>query len=127
MWDYIAAEAAGINQDTFYYWLRRGDGLNGEPPESPYLEFSEAVRQARAEARGSAEIEVKRTAPAVYLTKGPGRDQPGRPGWTSGDGDGAASVTAIHVEVTYATGGSDQPNDRAEVTATVQRHLPPRL
>jgi hypothetical protein len=98
MWDYIAAEAAGINQDTFYEWLRRGDGLEGRPAESPFTEFSEAVRQARAEARGSAEIEVKREAPTVYLTKGPGRERPGRPGWTSvGDGQTAQTTTTVNV------------------------------
>jgi len=41
-----AARYAGISEDTFYEWLRRGK----EEPESAYSEFSEAVEKAKADA-----------------------------------------------------------------------------
>jgi hypothetical protein len=98
MWDYIAAEANGVNQDTFYEWIRRGEQTDDRPPEPRFAEFAEAIRQARAEARGTSEVEVKREDPIVYLTKGPGRERPGRPGWTSvGDGQTAQATTTVNV------------------------------
>jgi hypothetical protein len=133
MWDYIAAEASGIDYDTFYEWVRRGEGLDERPEEAIYAEFAKAVRQARAEARGSSEIEVKRTDPLAYLTKGPGRERPGRPGWTSsGDGSGNTTVTAIQVEVTYAKRDDARDANTANTAASVrvagvvQRRLPPQ-
>jgi transposase-like protein len=77
-YDWVAARAVGINQDTFYYWLQRG-----EAGESPYSEFSEAVGHARAEARRGAEAAVRKSDPLSWLMKGPGRERPGEPGWAS--------------------------------------------
>jgi hypothetical protein len=120
MWDYIAAEAAGIHQDTFYEWLRRGsEGFQGRPPEPPYSEFSVAVIQARAHARGTAEIAVRQESPSVYLTRGPGRDQPGRPGWTNNaDGSMAQAQTTV-VNVLMSTNWQDV---QARVLAALVKH-----
>jgi len=41
-----AARYAGISEDTFYEWLKRGK----EEPGSAYSEFSEAVEKAKADA-----------------------------------------------------------------------------
>jgi hypothetical protein len=40
------------------------------------------VRQAKAQARILAEIEVRVNDPRFWLTRGPGREQPGSPGWS---------------------------------------------
>jgi hypothetical protein len=125
--DWVAGEANGVGRYTFWEWIRRGEDEDLDRPQTPqYAQFAQAVRAARAEARLSAEVEVKRGEPLSWLMKGPGRHQPDAPRWTSGDGDGAATLTAIHVEVTYATRDDDPPANRAEVTTTVQRRLPPR-
>jgi hypothetical protein len=68
----------GINPDTFYYWLQRG-----EAGESPYSEFSDEVGRARAEARRGAEQQVRRKDPQFWLRCGPGKERPGEPGWTN--------------------------------------------
>lgn len=76
-YDWVAAEAAGISSSTFYRWMQEGERRSS----GKYRDFYEAVRQARAQARVAAEIEVRREQPARWLTKGPGRDRPGEPGW----------------------------------------------
>ena len=94
--DWVAAQAVGINQDTFYYWLQRGSA-----GEAPYSEFSEAVAQARAESRLAAEVEVRRDEPLAWLMKGPGRDRPGEPGWT----DRPSADALPHITVILANDG----------------------
>jgi len=76
--DWVASEAAGIGKSTFYRWLESGEKY----PKSRYREFWEDVCKARADARMSAEIKVKRDNPFNWLRYGPGRDRPGAPGWT---------------------------------------------
>ena len=77
-YDWIAAEANGIDRDTFRSWMRRGD----KEPVEPYLTFVTDVRTARAQARLSAEIEVRRDQPFNWLRFGPGRERDGEAGWT---------------------------------------------
>jgi hypothetical protein len=77
-YDWVAARAAGIHKDTFYFWLQRG-----EAGESPYSDFSDAIDHARAVARRGAEAAVKQDDPLSWLMKGPGRERPGEPGWAS--------------------------------------------
>jgi hypothetical protein len=102
-WDYVAAEANGIDRQTFWEWIRRGEGI--EQPDRPqtrcYAKFAKSVREARAQSRMRAEIKVSKTEPLKYLTYGPGRDRPGAPGWTNGlDGSGVAqSSTVVNVLV----------------------------
>jgi hypothetical protein len=97
-----------------------------------YAEFASQVRTARAEARLSAEVEVKRGEPLNWLMKGPGRHQPDAPGWTSGDGDGVAVVTAVQVNVVYARRDDVQEDNSANAPASVhvsgvgQRRLLPQ-
>ena len=74
---WVAAEAAGISQRTFYNWITRG-----ERGEQPYVLFEAAVRQAKAQARLSAELRVHRQGPLAWLRYGPGRSQRAHPGWT---------------------------------------------
>jgi hypothetical protein len=74
---WVAAEAAGISERTFYNWLTRG-----ERGEAPYAAFEAQVRQARAQARLAAELRVHAHCPPAWLRYGPGRARRGHPGWT---------------------------------------------
>jgi hypothetical protein len=76
--DWIAAEANGIDRETFKLWIRTGARKKREP----YLSFVHDVRAARAQARLAAEIEVRRDQPFSWLRFGPGRERDGEPGWT---------------------------------------------
>jgi hypothetical protein len=76
--DWIAAEANGITRETLRLWLRKGE----RDKRKPYVVFSADVRAARAQARLSAEIEVRRDQPFAWLRFGPGREREGEPGWT---------------------------------------------
>ena len=100
--DWVAAEANGVSRKTFYDWVRRGEGEDLGRPQTPfYAEFAIQVREARAEARYSAEIEVKRGEPLAWLMKGPGRDRPGEPGWT----DRPSQDALPHVTIILAGDG----------------------
>jgi len=76
--DWIAAEANGIDRQTFKLWMRKGMRTKREP----YLSFVNEVRTARAQARLSAEIEVRKEQPFSWLRFGPGRERDGEEGWT---------------------------------------------
>ena len=76
--DWIAAEANGIDRETFKLWMRTGTRRKREP----YLSFVRDVRAARAQARLSAEIEVRKDQPFNWLRFGPGREREGEAGWT---------------------------------------------
>ena len=76
--DWIAAEANGIDRATFKSWIRTGSRRKKEP----YLSFVRDVRAARAQARLSAEIEVRKDQPFSWLRFGPGREREGEAGWT---------------------------------------------
>jgi hypothetical protein len=94
-YDYVAAEAYGISQATFHEWIRRGEGRDrGRPRDPRYAAFAADVRQAHAQARLSAEIRVAKDTPQFWLRIGPGREAPGRPGWTEG-----TEATTIKIEV----------------------------
>jgi len=54
----------------------------GERETKRFREFREDVERAAAEARQAAEWEVRKTNPLAWLRYGPGRDRPGKPGWT---------------------------------------------
>jgi hypothetical protein len=77
-YDWVAAQANGIDPDTFRSWIRRGD----REREEPFHSFVTDVRTARAQARLSAEIEVRKDEPFNWLRFGPGRERPGEDGWT---------------------------------------------
>jgi len=76
--DWIAAEANGISRETFRVWMRKGE----RDKRKPYVVFAADVRAARAQARLSAEIEVRRDQPFNWLRFGPGRERDGEEGWT---------------------------------------------
>src|SRR5215216_2330531 len=74
---HMAAEAAGIPVSVFEEWLARA--ARPRCPK-PYRDFADAVRQAQAQARIMAEVDVFKADPKTWLKSGPGRDQPESPG-----------------------------------------------
>ncbi len=72
--DWIAAEANGIDRQTFKLWMRKGMRKKREP----YLSFVHDVRTARAQARLSAEIEVRKEQPFSWLRFGPAASVTGK-------------------------------------------------
>jgi hypothetical protein len=76
----VAAEAAGIPREVFRRWMAQGDR-----PRAGKLvrELVEAVRTAQAQARLSAETEVRSARPLDWLKCGPGKDASNSPGWTA--------------------------------------------
>lgn len=78
-YDWVAAQAVGIDPATFQRWMKDG-GL--ETAEAPIRQFYASVCEAKASARITAEVEVKRDNPQFWLRCGPGKTKPNQPGWT---------------------------------------------
>jgi hypothetical protein len=76
---HMAAEAAGVPAEVFHRWMAQGELQRAR---EPYRTFAKQVRQAVAQARILTEFEVREKDPRFWLLKGPGREQPGSPGWT---------------------------------------------
>ena len=80
---HVAVEAAGVDYSTFKEWVARGEGLDPRRATRPeFAAFAAEVRIAKAEARQAAEWEVRKVNPLAWLRYGPGRERPGREGWT---------------------------------------------
>src|SRR5438105_14825282 len=75
----VAAVAAGIPLKTFAFWMRCGKARR---PQPLYRDFVEAVQQAQAQARVTAEAQALKRAPLSWLRFGPGRETSHQPGWT---------------------------------------------
>jgi hypothetical protein len=80
-YDYAAAEACGISLHTFKEWMARGEGRDERSQDKKYATFATAIRHAKATARISAEVTVKKSDPKWWLAR-MYRDRPGEPGWT---------------------------------------------
>lgn len=94
-WDYVASEAAGIDDRTFRDWIARGEGRHPTRSQTPLLKaFAKAVREAKAQSRAAREIEIAKASPSFWLTHA-ARSQPGRDGWTDPVGDEIADVVDI--------------------------------
>jgi hypothetical protein len=61
-----------------------GTPASGRRLKEKHATFVDQVRQAKAQAQILAEIEVRVNAPRFWLTRGPGREPPGSPGWSKG-------------------------------------------
>lgn len=78
----VAARAAGISPRTFHDWMARGEGSHSSRSCTRKLRaFYQAVDQALAEARASAEIRVHQQHPAQWL-KYAARTRPDEEGWS---------------------------------------------
>jgi hypothetical protein len=80
--DYVAAEAAGIDDRTFRDWMARGLGRHPTRTRTRQLaRFAKAVLEAKARARVAREITVADRDPRFWLAHA-ARSKPGREGWT---------------------------------------------
>lgn len=95
--DYVAAEAAGIDERTFRDWIARGEGRHPTRRKTPQLaSLAAAVREARAKARASREIIVADRDPKFWLQHA-ARSKPGREGWSEPiDAVGEATATTVY-------------------------------
>ncbi|MFN7990026.1 MAG: hypothetical protein U0529_21315 [Thermoanaerobaculia bacterium] len=92
-YDWVAAQANGVDRNTFMAWMRRGE----RERTGKYLSFRKDVLTARAQARLSAEIEVRKDLPFNWLRFGPGREREDEPGWTeSREVKHSGSVDVLH-------------------------------
>lgn len=81
-YEWVAALASGISERTFFRWMQMGEKDDLKGRNSPYRRFWQEIRVAYAEARVRNEIKISQADPAKWLTIGPGKSKPGRPGWT---------------------------------------------
>ena len=77
---HVAAEAAGIPREVFDRWLQRGCGPHRR---KKYRLFYDAILQARAQARLSAESRAIQKDALAWLKCGPGKETTHSPGWTN--------------------------------------------
>jgi len=80
--DWVAAQAAGVSRHTFGEWVRRGEGTDSRSAAPIDAKSANQVRQAAATARVGREVKAADTIPLAWPRMGPGRSQPGEPGWT---------------------------------------------
>jgi transposase-like protein len=76
----VAAQAWGVSEALLERWLKRGRRKNAR---EPYRSFARNVDQALGQARLRAEMEAFKRDPRCWLKHGPGREMPGKPGWTA--------------------------------------------
>jgi hypothetical protein len=93
-WDYVACEAAGVPKGTFEEWMRRGRSDRAADRDTEYSRFSGLVERARALARVKAEMQVFKTRPDLWLTKGPGRERSRQAGLGNARGRGPCPTRA---------------------------------
>ena len=81
-YDYVAAEAVGVQARTFRDWIARGEGRHPTRKPTPALvAFATEVREAKARVRAAKEIAIATKNPEFWLTH-VARSKPGREGWT---------------------------------------------
>jgi hypothetical protein len=74
VYPWVAAEAAGVSRRQFRSWLKS--------KKPPLRQFARDVRKARGWARLQAEMTLYERDVRNWLKAGPGRESPGKPGWT---------------------------------------------
>jgi hypothetical protein len=75
---HIAAEAAGLPREVFARWMERGE--RADAPAN-YRAFARAIREAEAQGRLQAELNVRSKKPLDWLKAGPGKASADNPGW----------------------------------------------
>jgi hypothetical protein len=91
---HVAAEAAGLPREVFARWLERGE-RSGAPAN--YRAFARAIREAEAQARLQAELNVRSDKPLDWLKAGPGKASADNPGW-SNPGKSGGSTAADKID-----------------------------
>ncbi|HTU89594.1 MAG TPA: hypothetical protein VMF69_05800 [Gemmataceae bacterium] len=91
---HVAAEAAGLPREVFARWLERG-----ERPGAPanYRAFARAIREAEAQGRLQAELNVRSDKPLDWLKAGPGKASADNPGWGN-PGKAGGTTTADKID-----------------------------
>jgi hypothetical protein len=131
---HVAAEAAGVTKETFNLWCEMGRKRRAAPR---FKQFWQAVCKAQAEARLSAEIELKSSDPKTWLRSGPGKEMQGIPGWTTAvkpivqidnrsinvlaDPNIAALITLVMAAL------SEEPAAKRKVIDALNKRQPPQL
>jgi hypothetical protein len=77
---HVAAEAAGLPREVFARWLARGER---DDAPAKYRAFARAIREAEAQARLQAELNVRSKKPLDWLKAGPGKSSTDNPGWSN--------------------------------------------
>jgi hypothetical protein len=77
---HVASAANQVHAALFERWLRLGRRKHAA---EPYRGFVCEVDAAQAQARLRAEVAVQEKDPRTWLKHGPGRDLPGKPGWSA--------------------------------------------
>ncbi len=100
----VALETAGMLWADFRRWQaqeqRQGRGKQVHA-------FRVAMRQAAAQSRAKAELEVREKSPLLWLKHGPGRDLAGNPGWANPPKPGTGAKKGS------ASGGLESPRIQA--------------
>jgi hypothetical protein len=89
---HVAAEAAGLPREVFARWLARGERADAP---AKYRAFARAIREAEAQGRLQAELNVRNEKPLDWLKAGPGKTGADNPGWGNSSKAGAATVDKI--------------------------------
>ncbi len=76
----VAAQAWGVSRRLCRRWLNMG---RKKGAREPYRSFAANVDQAQGQARLKAEAELLRDDAKCWLQHGPGKEMPGKPGWSS--------------------------------------------
>lgn len=76
---HVAAAAVGVAPGVFSEWLANGRRRDGS---ADCRHLASEVMQAAAQARLRLEMAVYKNEPVVWLTRGPGREKRGVPGWS---------------------------------------------
>ena len=79
-YSHVAAEAFGMPGEDFERWMELGEGKR---KREPFASFAREVREAEAQARLRAETTAFQKEPKIWLQNGPGRERPGKPGWSA--------------------------------------------
>lgn len=76
--EFACAAILGVTANIYRKWIEQGKNANHGLYRRLYLD----VCRAKSIARCSAEVQVKKEKPELWLTKFGGRSEPGVPGWT---------------------------------------------
>jgi hypothetical protein len=89
---HVAAEAAGLPREVFARWLARGEGADAP---ANYRGFARAIREAEAQGRLQAELNVRKAKPLDWLKAGPGKARADNPGWGDSSKGGTSATDKI--------------------------------
>ncbi len=121
---WVAAVAEGVQKSVFYAWMDE-TVKKGEP----YKTFRARINSAMAEARSSAETRIHANNPALWLTKGPGRERMNTTdeGWSDKQATvnvGVQSVTINNATQINLSALSDEELDQLEALTKKTLQLP---